>query len=198
GLRHGLLSALRSLRRRPEAVPAPSGPVLLWYGNHGAAYARFGLEDLLLYREALREAASRGAELWVVSNNRGKFERLAGELPVASRYFEWTPTIVDALLPLADVCLVPNSLDAFSATKSANRGLKALSNGVPVVAALSVAYQGLVGAMGLDVPGAGVAAFLDNTSVRERHLLEAERFKAAYFSFERLRRAIAEAAAGAT
>src|SRR5690606_40517060 len=38
GLRHGLLSALRSLRRRPEAVPAPSGPVLLWYGNHGAAY----------------------------------------------------------------------------------------------------------------------------------------------------------------
>lgn len=198
GLRHGLLSALRSLRRRPEAVPAPSGPVLLWYGNHGAGYAKFGLEDLLLYREALREAASRGAELWVVSNNRGKFERLAGELPVASRYFEWTPTIVDALLPLADVCLVPNSLDAFSATKSANRGLKALSHGVPVVATPSRAYRELAGAVWLDDPGAGIAAYLDDPSVRERHLQEAARIIAADYSFERLRQAIAEVAAAAT
>lgn len=178
----------RRLRRLPSPQPA-NGPVLLWFGNHGASYANFGLQDLLLFGDALREASHRaGAELWVVSNNRDKFDQIATELPIASRYFEWAPETVDALLPAVDVCLVPNSRDPFSLTKSANRAIKALSHRVPVVATPTSAYSDLMEAVWLGDPTQGVMAYLDDLQVRQLHLDAARQILEQRYSFAALRR----------
>ena len=188
----GRLAAVRERLARGLRRPRwRSAPRLFWFGNHGAAYASFGLSDLLLFREALEEAASRhGAELWVVSNHRARFDALAAQLRIRTRYFEWSPTAVDELLPAVDVCLVPNSLDPFSSTKSANRALKALAAGVPVVATPTSAYEGLEQALWLADPVEGISAYLSDPKMRLSHLQQARRAIARDHSIGALRAAL--------
>lgn len=166
------------------------GPVLIWFGNHGAAHASFGLDDLRLWEDALRDAARLGAQLWVVSNHRQRFEAMQGSLPIRTRYFEWSPSRVDTLLAFADVCLVPNSMDAFSRSKSPNRALKALAAGVPVVATPTPAMQELEGAVWLDDPSVGIRAYLEDAGLRDAHLAAARQRVQQDFSMEALRQAM--------
>jgi hypothetical protein len=108
---------------------------IVWFGNHGAAHARFGMLDLLEIREALETVArEHPVELVVISNNRGKYESHIKPLAIPSRYVEWSPGAVDAWLGKAAAVVLPNSLDAFSICKSANRTVLALAHGAPVVA----------------------------------------------------------------
>jgi Glycosyl transferases group 1 len=108
---------------------------ILWFGNHGAPHARFGMLDLLDFREALETVAkSFDVELVVISNHRAKYEEHIRPLQIPSRYVEWTSKLVDQWLEKADVIVVPNTLDEFSICKSANRSVMAVSRGVPVVA----------------------------------------------------------------
>lgn len=108
---------------------------ILWFGNHGAPHARFGMLDLLEIRDALETVAKEfDVELVVISNHRGKFEEHIQPLRIPSRYLEWSPHLVNQCLVEADVVVVPNTLDAFSLCKSANRSVMAVSLGVPVVA----------------------------------------------------------------
>lgn len=166
-------------------------PVLIWFGNHGAGHGSFGLTDLLLFEDALREAARRfGATLWVVSNHRGRFNEIASRLPIECHYFEWTPSLVDELLPRADVCLVPNSLDPFSVTKSPNRALKALHAGVPVVATPTPAYAHLGSCIAFDDPVAGTVGYLADPALRQTHLAEARSAVARHYSLDALTRAL--------
>lgn len=166
------------------------GPVLLWFGNHGARHASFGLDDLRLWEDALRDASLLGAQLWVVSNNRERFEAMRQLLPIRTRYFEWSPGRVDMLLGFAHVCLVPNSMDAFSRSKSPNRALKALAAGVPVVATPTPAMLDLQGALWLDAPAAGIRAYLDDRGLRNAHLTCARQRLHTDFSMAALRRAM--------
>lgn len=185
------LAACECLGRHLARLRRNAPPKLLWFGHHGAGYANFGLSDLLLFGPALEKAAARhGAELWVVSNHEERFRTLASKLPIATRYFEWSPTVVDALLPAVDVCLVPNSLDPFSSTKSANRALKALSGGVPVVATPTSAYAGLEAGIWLDDPTEGVLAYLEDRRLRSAHLREARRAIARAHSMHALNEAM--------
>lgn len=166
-------------------------PRFLWFGNHGASYGSFGLRDLELFWNALREASERyDAELLVISNNRQKFLEVAKDLPIASRYIEWSPAVVDSALSGADVCLVPSSMDAFSRTKSANRALKALSVGVPVVATPTPAYAGLEDAVWLADPSEGIAAYLEDMTIRAAHLANAARVITRDFSMHALKKAL--------
>lgn len=166
------------------------GPVLIWFGNHGATHATFGLDDLRLWEDALRDASRLGAQLWVVSNHRQRFEAMQGSLPIRTRYFEWSPSRVDALMPFADVCLVPNSMDAFSRSKSPNRALKALAAGVPVVATPTPAMRELEGAVWLGDPSAGVRAYLGEPAIRDAHLASARQRMRQEFSMDALRKAM--------
>ena len=192
GIQEGLMQRVRRALRWTPKAPTAAGPVLLWFGNHGATYANYGLNDLLLFTDALAEAARRpGAELWVVSNHRERYEQLASQLPITCRYFDWTPDVVDALLPVTDVCLVPNSLDAFSLAKSANRAVKALSHQVPVIATPTAAYAELDGAVWLGDPRQGVIEYLDRTHARRDHLAQARKVIATHYSFSSLKRAMA-------
>jgi len=166
------------------------GPVLIWFGNHGATHASFGLDDLRLWEDALRDAALLGAQLWVVSNHRPRFEAMQGSLPIRTRYFEWSPSRVDTLLPFADVCLVPNSMDAFSRSKSPNRALKSLAAGVPVVATPTPAMLELEGAAWLGEPAAGIRAYLEDPGLRDTHLAAARQRMQQDFSMDALRQAM--------
>lgn len=168
-------AGLRGIRGLAQKLPGRR-PILVWFGNHGADYGNFGLSDLLLFADALHRASvHHGAQLWIMSNHRQRYEAVAAKLPIRSRYFEWSVAGVEALLVAADVCLVPNSLDAFSRTKSANRALKALSAGVPVVATATPAYDGLESAVWLANPADGVVTYLEDAAMREVHLGEAQR-----------------------
>lgn len=182
------LEALRRRLRSSRGIARGAESPLLWFGNHGASYANFGMDDLLLFRDALAQASQKhGAELWVVSNNQERFERLAKRLPIQMRYYEWTPTVVDELLSVAKVCLVPNSLDEFSLTKSANRAIKALSSKVPVVATPTAAYAGLERSVWLGDPTEGLLAYLGDAKVRRAHLQEARTALDEHYSMASLR-----------
>lgn len=164
-LRSAALGAVRRLRTgiasrlRPpvESASAATGAVpeagtvrgttkrLLWFGNHGAPYARFGMLDLLEMREALEALAREmDVELIVVSDNRAKYEEAIRPLAIRSQYVQWSQRAVDHWMALADVVLLPNSGDAFSVCKSANRTVLALSRGVPVVGTATPALEPLL------------------------------------------------------
>lgn len=176
------------LRDRMERAPSGSpSRKLIWFGNHGADYASFGITDILLFADALQALARDfDIELWVVSNSREKYEQVVLPIGVKSRYLEWNERQVDKLLPDMDVCIVPNSLDEFSITKSANRALKALAAGVPVVATRTSAYAELDGAVWLGDPLEGLREYLGNASLRRKHLKLARETIQRRFSLQRL------------
>lgn len=119
---------------------------VLWFGNWGAANARFGMSDIMLISNALTNVASRfPIELVVISNNRRVFDHSIALFPFATRYVEWSSSAVRRWLGRCDVVILPNSGDPFSICKSANRALLALSHGVPVVATTTPALRELGG-----------------------------------------------------
>jgi hypothetical protein len=162
---------------------------ILWFGNHGAGHANFGISDILLFREALEAVArSTPIELWVVSNSLEKFEAIVAGLAFRSRYFEWHEGLIDLLLRAADLCIVPNSLDAFSATKSANRALKSLAAHVPVVATPTMAYEGMADALWTGDPLEGIRACLEDRALVSRQMQAADHAIETRYSFVALRR----------
>jgi glycosyltransferase involved in cell wall biosynthesis len=123
---------------------APGTRRIVWFGNHGAEHARFGMLDILEWRTALEAVAAQfSIELVVISNDREKFEAHVRPLPFATRYVEWSPAAVSQWLASASAVIVPNSLDPFSVCKSANRTVTALAHGVPVVATMTPALRTL-------------------------------------------------------
>jgi glycosyltransferase involved in cell wall biosynthesis len=154
---------LRRLASRPnpdsrvaQRLPAPAAtgqaanivtlPVkrILWFGHHGASYARFGVVDLLTVQADLEAiAAEFDVELVVVTNSPAKYEQLVRPMAIPSRYVEWSSDAVQTELRRAAVTIIPNSLDAFSLCKSANRAVLSLLSGVPVVATRTPALQEL-------------------------------------------------------
>jgi hypothetical protein len=132
------VSQTPSDNKRPlsSVQPLANARRLLWFGNYGARHsARFGLIDLVDIRSALEQIACEfNVELVVVSNNAEMFRQFIAPLAIRSRYVEWSPARVHQELVCADVVLVPNSCDAFSICKSANRTVLALMSNRPVVA----------------------------------------------------------------
>jgi glycosyltransferase involved in cell wall biosynthesis len=117
---------------------------ILWFGQHGAPHAKFGMLDLLGIRDSLeRIAAELPVELVVVSNDFQKYLKFIKPMAISSRYAEWNPHAMLKHLEVADVVIVPNSRDEFSLCKSANRTAMALTAGVPVVATRTSALNSL-------------------------------------------------------
>lgn len=163
---------LRALRERLRMASLPALPAaslasdlaplrIVWFGNHGAPHARFGMLDLLEIREALETVAREfPVELVVISNNRQKYEDNILPLAIASRYVEWSPQAVERWLEGATVAVVPNTLDPFSICKSANRTVLAVTRGVPVVATPTPALQQLADCVHLGEPLSGLRRYL--------------------------------------
>lgn len=165
---------LPSLRRKnacaQSSLQLPTGATtqgthrrIVWFGHHGADYARFGMLDLLLVKDDL-EAIARcfDVELVVISNNVGKYERHILPFAMRTRYVEWSNAALLHELDAADVVVIPNSLDAFSICKSSNRAVLALLNGVPVVATSTPALEALSQVIRLDNVRSGLATYLSD------------------------------------
>lgn len=144
---------------------------ILWFGNHGAEHARFGMLDLLDVRQALETiAAEFDVELVVVSNHREKYLKHIHPLAIPSRYVEWSPAAMERAFESADVVIVPNSGDEFSLCKSANRTVLALTHGVPVVATLTPALEVLRDCIEHGDFAAGLRKYLTDPAHGERHV----------------------------
>ena len=134
---------------------------IMWFGNHGAPYARFGMLDLLEIRPALEQMASeRDAILVVISDNRDKYQQHIKPLKIKSEYIAWNPTVVEQEFARASVVVIPNPLETFSICKSANRAVLALKHGVPVVATETPALRPLAGCIVLNDFENGLRAYL--------------------------------------
>lgn len=164
---------------RPHEMPLPKVTALgglpakriLWFGNHGAPYSSFGMLELLAIRDVLeRIAVEMPVELWVVSNNRTKYNSEIAPLAIPSHYVEWSSHAMKTAFSLADVVVLPSSGDSFSICKSANRAVLALSNKVPVVATLTPALEPLRGCVWLGDPYEGISAYLRDSGLVQEHL----------------------------
>lgn len=152
-----------------EASPTPNASQLLWFGNHGAEYADFGMLDLLRIKSELEAIALEyNVELVVVSNNREKYLAYIQPMAIPSRYVEWSPTSIDRELLRAALVLIPNSLDAFSICKSANRSVHALIHNLPVVATSTPSLLPIVDGLAVDDFKAGLRRYLSSA----RHAAE--------------------------
>lgn len=194
--RPGLIARFRSRfarrsRLRAFRAIADGAPCLIWFGNHGASYASYGLSDLLLFGDALRTVArSRPILLFIVSNHVERYHGIASALGIRTRYVEWSEDVVDDLLAVSDICIVPNSGDEFSRTKSPNRALKALAAGVPVVATPTEAYGALGDAVWTGDPAEGMRRLLDDGTFRAAQLERARATIDAHYSLAALGQAL--------
>lgn len=149
-----------SQKSMPLAADVPRKTVL-WFGNAGHSHGDYGIATILRFANALgRIHAQTPIELLVVSNNEGKFNEYVRRLPIPSRYAEWDPVGVFEHLQSADVVIIPNSNDSFSRTKSANRVVLALSQGVPVVAEDFAALELLRDCVACEDPYQGLRRYL--------------------------------------
>jgi len=183
----------RSKARRKALAngPSHSGQVqpgaqqLLWFGNHGAPYARFGMLDLLDIREALETIAQEfPVELVVVSSHQGKYAEHIAPMAIPSRYLPWSNEVVEQCLAEASVVLIPNSLDPFSLAKSANRSVHALTRGVPVVATRTPALLPLAGSIEMDGFVAGLRRYLRDREAGQQDVAQAQRLIDRNYSLE--------------
>lgn len=174
-------------RLRPTGSPLPDVPkgasVIVWYGNHGSPWSKFGLTDILLFREPLEQLArERPIILVVVSNSRSRYEKEIKPIAVPSVYIEWTPEVLHKVFRYADAVIAPNSGDAFSLCKSSNRTVMALAAGVPVVASPTPALALLRDCLWLDDPLTGLRCYLADRELKARHLKRARQLIATHFA----------------
>jgi len=144
---------------------------ILWFGNHGASHAKFGMLDLLSIKKPLEKIASElSVELIVVSNNLEKYKKYISPFNILSRYYEWNIEKMEQYFRQADVVVIPNSLDSFSVCKSANRTVLALSNSVPVVATATPALEELRECIILDDFEDGLRRYLTDNKLAKQHV----------------------------
>lgn len=157
---------------------------VIWFGKHGTSHSDFGMKQLLVTIPFL-EAVNRRTpvELVVISNNRAKFDAHFRRLSIKTRYRRWSNEAVYEEMKGADVFLMPNATDAFSACKSANRALLALACGVPVVATQLESMEPLRDAIVLDDWQGGLERYLlDEGGARREDLERAAKIIARDFS----------------
>jgi glycosyltransferase involved in cell wall biosynthesis len=172
-----------------DAVPSIDRPVLLWFGNHGSPHSNFGMLSLLEVAPALEKLARElDFELWVISNDRKKYESGIAPLQIHSRYFEWAPSVVFSALKTAKVCLFPSTGDCFSETKSANRVVMALQHGVPAIVSPLESLEPLRDALLFEDWEHNVRQILTDTKISEQCLDKAKPILEAVYSADAIGR----------
>lgn len=156
---------------------------LLWFGNHGATYADFGMLDLLLIQNDLETIAKEyPVELVVVSNHQKKYEAFIKPFAIPSRYVEWSIQAAEKEMSNAKVVLIPNSRDAFSVCKSANRSVHALTRNRPVVATLTPGLEPLKGGIAFDDFLGGLRRYLSDDKNILADVTQGKKLVEAFFS----------------
>jgi glycosyltransferase involved in cell wall biosynthesis len=146
----------------------------IWFGKHGTSHSDAGMKGLLVAIPYLEVVNRRSPiELVIISNNRAKFDAHFQRLMIETRYRRWSNEVVFEEMRTADVFLMPNGRDSFSACKSANRALLALACGVPVVASYLESLKPLEEAIVLDDWKGGIERYLYDYDARRRDVSRA-------------------------
>lgn len=107
---------------------------LLWFGNHGSAYAAGGMAELdRIIPQLNAVAVKQPLRLTVVSNSEQRYREVLAPATFEHRYRPWDRLHFLRLLGEHDLVLLPARLTAFTVAKSNNRMLLALAQGVPVM-----------------------------------------------------------------
>lgn len=171
----------------PTGTRGRGAGTLLWFGSHGSPNAPSGITDLLGIAPHLREAHGRTPfELVVASNDREKFDKLAPQLGVPSRYVEWTHARFGQLLGEADAVLLPLSDNPFVACKTHNRITTALWAGVPVVADPLESYREFAPFAWIGDWAAGLRTVLEAPDEARARAAPARRYIDRHWSIEAL------------
>lgn len=159
--------------------------IIVWFGNHGASYSHFGIEDILIAKTAL-EIISQEQDvlLVVISNSRKRYLQLIKPLNIKSHYLDWSPENIGIWLNSADIAIIPNSLDAFAKCKSANRTLLALEHGCAVVATKTDALTNLESCIETRDFLDGFRKYLYDEKHRSLHIKNARKIINSDFSLE--------------
>jgi glycosyltransferase involved in cell wall biosynthesis len=147
---------------------------LVWFGNHGANHGNFGIESLYLIKEELEILDSiYSIELLIISNNFNKANWFASLVGFPVLYKDWSLDEIESDLKSAAVCLIPNSRDEFSISKSANRLILSLSCGVPVVVTNMQIYEDFSQCILVNDFVVGVSSYLDSKELIATHIKHA-------------------------
>ncbi len=163
---------------------------IVWFGKHGTRHGGAGmmlLSPLLPLLEKVHQ--HRPIELVVVSNNWGKFTQLCEGRSIYARYERWSNRRTFQELENADLFLMPAANDPFSACKSANRAVMALSANVPVVASYLEDLESLRSAIVIDDWADGIDRYLFNSHARQHDLALARQIIDRTYSTEAISRA---------
>lgn len=107
---------------------------LIWFGNHGSAYASGGMDELERLLPMLDAVAvNQPLRLTVVSNSETHYREVMRTARFPHRYRQWDRLHFLTLLGEQDLVLLPSRLTSFTRAKSNNRLLLALAQGVPVM-----------------------------------------------------------------
>ena len=168
----GMRRDLSKVRPRVAAKrPRRGPPQAIWFGNVGSVQPRFGLINLTDIAGELAEAAAEEPfRLLVVSGDRGAYERTVARWPFETDYAQWDRLGIFDHLRRSAVALVPNSRDAFSACKSPNRVVHALSQGVPVVATRIASTEPFDGCVAFDDFKGGIVSYLRDRELADEHV----------------------------
>jgi glycosyltransferase involved in cell wall biosynthesis len=122
----------------------PNQVNLLWFGNSGEPLVS-GLFDLLTIKHELEHfAQNQSCTLTVISDDRVLFQELESHFKFLKlRFYPWNPNRVINAIKALDALVLPISKNDFALSKSANRSLLALYNGMPVIATETEALQDL-------------------------------------------------------
>jgi hypothetical protein len=117
---------------------------LVWFGNAGQDYPRFGMIDLKELVPTLnRLAAGRAIHLSVISNSREMFAAHLADADFPVAYHEFQTDTFQRICRSHDVCLIPVQSNPFTVCKTINRPALSLLLGVPVICDMIPSYQEL-------------------------------------------------------
>lgn len=135
---------------RSKVRKARDGQILrfAWFGVGDNPYFRVGVSDLAAFSSMLRSIAAAGfeARLSILTNPRSLTAEglaLLTALPILAEIAEWTEDREQSLLAEAFACFLPVNAQRFSAAKSLNRAVTALSAGCQVISAGYPLYEQL-------------------------------------------------------
>jgi len=116
-------------------------PSIVWFGNSGSENPRFGMIDLVEIMHALNEVNSRQPILLnVISDSQPLFQKYTAGAKFETRFHVWRRDSFPYLLSQNDLCIIPITLNPFTACKTANRVIVSLLCGVPVVTDMIPSY----------------------------------------------------------
>jgi len=168
-LRRELVPALR--RRLGPGGPPVGPPQVLWFGNAGSVEPRFGIVNVVDIAAELEAAhAEAPFRLLVVTGTHDAYRERIEPLALDTAFAPWDRLTIFRHVRESAAVIVPNSRDAFSVCKSANRPVLALSQGVPVVASRIPSLEPLDGALVFDDFRAGLVTYLRDRDTARDHV----------------------------